>query len=88
MNPKIEGKLVSKALRIDELNRETRKTIVQNDFKKLFHQFGEFEELKKDIKSLLMHFPVAKIHDQKAKNIIRKISLGEFLMVVKYPSKN
>ena len=60
LNPKVEGELVSKALRINKLNKQTLKAYLEGNFSKASECIGEFIDLKSEIEVRLLDLPVAK----------------------------
>ena len=77
MNSKIEGQLTQYAIKLDKLNRAVVKSVIEWNTDSLWKSLKEYVDTKVKIKTALIEFPVAKIHDHVAKNVLSKIGQGE-----------
>ena len=74
--------LLSKALRLKELDKLVIKSVVEWNIEQLAEYVYEYRELKKEIKTSLMEYPLVNlpdIRDKYAREILQKISAGETL---------
>lgn len=74
--------LLKKALRVKELDKLMIKAVAEWDIEQLPKYVGEYRELKKEIKTILMEHPVVHIpdiRDKYAKEILQTISSGDLL---------
>ena len=74
MNSEMEGQFTQDAIKLDKLNRAIVKAVIEWNTDNLFKSLKEYVEIKVKIKTALIDYPVAKIHDQVAKDVLRKIS--------------
>jgi hypothetical protein len=77
LSPKFEGYITTKALRIDELNDLTLESFSDGDVKNALKYMDEFIDLKHEIQKSLYDISSAKIHNKKAREIIRKVKQKE-----------
>jgi hypothetical protein len=77
MNSEIEAQVTKDSIKLDKLNREVVKAVIEwnpDDFGK---SLKEYVDTKIKIKTALIDYPVAKIHDDLAKDVLIKISQGQ-----------
>lgn len=77
MNSSIEAQLTENAIKLDRLNRDVVKAVVEWNPDNIGKSLKEYIDTKVKIKTALIDFPVAKIHDHLAKNVLSKIGQGE-----------
>lgn len=77
MNSAIEAQLTQDAIKLDRLNRDVVKAVVEWNPDNIGKSLKEYIDTKVKIKTALIDFPVAKIHDNLAKNVLSKIGQGE-----------
>jgi hypothetical protein len=77
MNSAIEAQLTQDAIKLDRLNRDVVKAVVEWNPDNIGKSLKEYIDTKVKIKTALIDFPVAKIHDHLAKNVLSKIGQGE-----------
>ena len=77
MNPEIEAQLTQDATKLDKLNRAVVKAVIEWNPDNIGKSLKEYVNTKVKIKTALIDFPVAKIHDHLAKNVLSKIGQGE-----------
>ncbi len=77
MNSAIEGQLTQNAIKLEKLNRAVVKAVIEWNTDNLSKSLQEYVDLKIKIKTALIDYPVAKIHDHLAKDVLRKIGQGE-----------
>jgi hypothetical protein len=77
MNPTIEAQLTQDAIKLDRLNREVVKAVLEWNPDNIGKSLKEYITIEVKIKTALIDFPVAKIHDHLAKNVLSKIGQGE-----------
>ena len=77
MNCVIEAQLTQDAIKLDRLNRDVVKAVVEWNPDNISKSLKEYIDTKVKIKTALIDFPVAKIHDHLAKNVLSKIGQGE-----------
>jgi len=77
MNSSIEAQLTQDAIKLDRLNRDVVKAVVECNPDNIGKSLKEYIDTKVKIKTALIDFPVAKIHDHLAKNVLSKIGQGE-----------
>jgi hypothetical protein len=73
MNSTIEAQLTQDAIKLDRLNRDVVKAVVEWNPDNIGKSLKEYIDTKVKIKTALIDFQVAKIHDHLAKNILSKI---------------
>ena len=77
MNSAIEAQLTQNAIKLDKLNRAVVKAVIEWNPDNLWKSLKEYVDTKVKIKTALIDYPVAKIHDHLAKDVLRKIGQGE-----------
>ena len=77
MNSEIEAQLTQDAIKLDRLNREVVKAVIEWKPDNIGKALKEYVGTKIKIKTALIDYPVAKIHDHLAKNVLSKIGQGE-----------
>ncbi len=77
MNSTIEAQLTQDAIKLDRINREVVKAVIEWNPDNIGKSLKEYVDTKVKIKTALIDYPVAKIHDHLAKNVLIKIGQGE-----------
>jgi len=77
MNSTTEAQLTQNAIKLDRLNREVVKAVIEWNPDNIGKVLQEYVDTRRRIKTALIDYPVAKIHDYRAKNVLSKIGQGE-----------
>lgn len=77
MNSAIEAQLTQDAIKLNKLNREVVKAVIEWNPDNIGKSLKEYVATKVKIKTALIDYPVAKIHDHLAKDVLTKIGQGE-----------
>ena len=77
MKDQIHAQIVADAKELKRLDQSVVKAIVDLDKENLTKIMLQFSELKKQVKTTLIDFPVAKVHDPAAREILIKVNQNE-----------
>jgi hypothetical protein len=66
-----------KALRLEELDRLAVRAIIESGKDEFVKCWDEFERLKNEVRLILAEFPVAKVHDPKAREVLSKVNSSD-----------
>jgi len=78
MDLKTHGQLVADAKELKKLDQQIVKSLEDGNGKDLPRFIVEFSELRKQVKTALIDFPVAQIHDSAALEVLSKINQNEY----------